>query len=158
MHTESDDYTAYQPHYTYTFESINDTPFENTPNINTIPRLNINRPMLAKNVMKLYKEDLKTNYFGRQKNLRLVHPYTLGKTGFVVFSFHDIPDSQDTKTTFSAFVILGNDGVRNSDYILKTCKIPYLMYLRPDGNLTEYSGPINGAQLKQYLNLPQPNC
>lgn len=153
-----DDYTAYHPHYTYTFEAQNKTPFENNTVINSIPQLKVNRPMLADGVMKLYKEDLHTNYFKRQKYLKLIHPYTLGKTGFVVFSFHDIPDSQDTKTIFSTFVILGKTGVANSEYLLRTCKIPFIMYLRSDGFLTEYSGPANPSQLREYLSLSLPNC
>ena len=79
--------TSYHPHYTYTFESTNESPFESTPNIDTLPRLIVNRPMLANGIMKIYKEDLHTNYFGCTKYLKLNHPYTLGKTGFVVFSF-----------------------------------------------------------------------
>jgi hypothetical protein len=114
--------------------------------------------MLANGVMKLYKEDLRTNYFGCDKYLKLVHPYTMGKTGFVVFSFHDMPDSQDTKTTFSSFVILGETGVMNSGAILKTCRVPFLMYLNSDGFLSEYSGPVNPIKLKQYLAAPRPHC
>jgi len=152
------DYNPYHPHYTYTFEAVNESPFANQQNIDTVHQLKINRPFLAPNIMKLYKEDLKTNYFGCEKSLKVVHPYTMGKTGFVVFSFHDIPDSQDTKTTFSSFVILGHDGVMNCSSILKTCKTPYLMYLNKDGSLSEYSGPVNAIQLKNYLSLSFPKC
>lgn len=148
------DNNPYHPHYTYTFETV-PTPVPNNPTISTIARLKVNRPFLAPGVMKLYKEDLKTNYFGCKKYLRLEHPYTLGKTGFVVFSFHDMPDSQDTKTTFSSFVILENTGIMNCSEILKTCKVPFLMYLNSDGYLSDYSGGINSVQLKNYLAMSQ---
>ena len=150
----------YHPHETYTFEGVNSSPFEgnNTTPIGTIKQLMINRPMLARGVMKLFKEDLKTNYFGCKKYLRVIHPYLMNKTGFVVFSFHDMPDSQDTKTTFSSFAIMGDDGLMNCGNILKTCKIPYLMYFGKDGYLSEYSGPINGYQLRQYVAMRNPSC
>lgn len=154
-----DDYTPYHPHHTYTFES-SQPPFitNKIPSIRNIQELKLNRPMLANGVMKLYKEDIKTNYFGCKKYLKVEHPYILGKSGFVVFSFHDIPDSQDTKTTFSAFVILGQTGVCNCDAILKTCKVPFVMYLRPDGFLSEYSGPVNAEYFKKQIGSELPFC
>ena len=62
------------------------------------------------------------------------------------------------KTTFSAFVILGDTGVMNCGQLLKTCKVPYLMYLKPDGYLSEYTGPINIMQLKKHLAAPSAHC
>lgn len=154
----SDSYTAYHPHYTYTFDGLNGSPFDNRQKIDSISSLKVNRPMLADGVMKLYKEDIKTNYFGNKRQLRVEHPYTLGKSGFVVFSIYDMPDSQDTKTMFSAFVILKETGVMNCGSLLNTCKTPYLMYLRSDGYLSEYNGVVRVDQLRKYLKLGDGVC
>lgn len=151
-----DKYTAYHPHYTYTFEGLNTMPFcKNTMQNDTVAQLEINRPILANGVMKLYKEDIKISY-GRR--LRVVHPFTQNKTGFVVFSFHDMPDSQDTKTTYSTFVILQDTGVMNCGTLFKTCKTPYIMYMRKDGYLSEYNGMANIEQLRNYLKSSSGSC
>lgn len=149
MYDEQHDFSAYHPHYTYTFEGFNTPPFKrNDPfnvtkpmEINTISDLIVKRPMLAPNVMRLYKEDIKVVRSRNGKRLRIQHPYLAQKTGYVVFEYHDIPDSQDTKSIFSAFVILG-DLHTNGNAILKTCKVPFIMYMQPDGWLTEHVGLV----------------
>jgi len=110
--------------------------------------------MLSDGIMKLYKEDIKVYYddCNGARKLRVHHPYTKGKTGFVVFSFHDIPDSQDTKSTYSTFVIF-NNGIEGCRAILKTCKTPWIMYMREDGFLTEYKGPVNASSFAKFLRM-----
>lgn len=137
-------HTAYHPFYTYTFEGFDTIPLKTTQRVpqqyETVTQLKYNRPMFANGVMKLYKEDIKIYYLGNKRQLRVIHPLTKNKSGFVVFSIHDMPDSQDTKTIYSSFVILEDTGIMNCGDILKTCKLPYIMYLNKNGYLSEYKG------------------
>ena len=154
MYDEESNFNAYHPHFPYTFEGFNTPPFKrgdpSNPSkpmaINNISDLIVKRPMLAPNVMRLYKEDIKVlNPRSRtQKQLRIVHPSLRGQTGYVVFEYHDIPDSQDTKSIFSAFVILG-DLDTNGNAILKTCKVPFIMYMNTDGTLSEHTGFVRSG-------------
>lgn len=146
-HPDKNDFTAYHPHYTYTFEGIN---HNNTNNKNIF-----DRPMLAKGVMKLFKEDIKINYFRNKKQMKIVNPHTLGKSGIVVFSFHDMPHSQDTKTIFSSFVILRGSDIDLSGDIYNSLfsRTPQhlIMCLENDGYLHQLDGPINMRKLQQIL-------
>lgn len=148
------DLTPYHRFHTYTFDGMQG--MHQTCGIDTISQLKQNRPMIADGIMKLYKEDIKVYYDDgrcqRQRQLRVQHPYTNGKTGFVVFSFHDIPNSQDTKTTYTAFVIFEN-GIKRCPAILKTCKTPWIMYMRSDGFLTEYKGPVDVLSFGKFLGV-----
>ena len=147
----------YHNFYTYTFDGYaSNHPLGNTANIDTISKLIHNRPFIAPGIMKLYKEDIivhkiKTCYSTiPQKKLQIRHPYVNGKSGFVIFTLNDMPESQDTKTIYSSFVIL-QEGITMCDSIIKTCNHPSIMYFGPNGYLMEYNGPVNSQGFARFI-------
>ena len=121
----------------------------------SIARYHIDRPRLTKDgsIIQLYKEDF---IHLSKRRLEIVNPSIVGKNGFVLFRFLDSPDSQDTKTMWTAYLIFDLERQSSNDEcerLLKTCKFPFLMYLQPNGALTEWRGPINLRALHRALNI-----
>jgi hypothetical protein len=143
--------TGYKTYHTYTFDGfVPNPPFKsndksdlNKPaTINTISDLMYRRSMLAPNVMKLFKEDIKVVRCGPlyQKRLRVVHSALQGQTGYVVIDFHNAPDSQDTKSIFTAFAIIGGLGVLNSKEtkcVIRSCQMPFILRMDSSGWLSK---------------------
>lgn len=149
-----DSSNTFTPFYSYTFDGYDKLPIPNVysqSQINTISDLYTKRPIVSPGVYKLFKQDLEPVILNGHKTLRVNHPLFRGKDGFVVFSYYDIPDSQDTKSIYSAYVILGQTGVMNSTTLLKSCRVPFLMYMNVDGFLMDYKGGVNAEQLKYYI-------
>lgn len=130
-------------------------------NFNTIQDMINYRPVFNNdgNVFQLYKHDIQIQNNG---SLKIINPKVCNKNGFVLFSYHThhVGWSQDTKSMFTALVILleGDtkkelySGCDNTMKLLKTCKTPMLMFLNKDGSLGEFQGPVNVDALMEYVN------
>lgn len=114
--------------YTYTFDNKNDKKIDkkidNNFTLSNPQQIYLKRPILGENIIRLYKEDIKLSTLpDSSKQLQVIHPWTTGRSGHVLFQYHDAPDSQDTKSIFTTIVFLGDDSLNKA-----TCyynKYPY---------------------------------
>lgn len=120
----------YHPYHSFVFDDHNKIPI--IPEQHKSKKYDRYQPFDG--VIKLYKNDIKTIRCKGGKKLRVVHPQLQNTSGFLVFLIHTIPDSQDTKTILSIYVLLNNF---NDNYKQLSQKSSYsiIMQLRPNGEL-----------------------
>lgn len=110
--------TFFHPFYTYTFDNSIENSFGNSFNDFTLSnpqQIYLKRPILGENMFKLYKEDIKLSILpDSSKQLQVIHPWTSGRDGHVLFQYHDAPDSQDTKSIFTTIVFLGGNSLNKA--------------------------------------------
>lgn len=99
--------SSFHPFDTFTFDGKTKTPYiqlKNNFQEQTTRDIYLDRPKLAHNIIKLYKEDIRLI----DNKMQVIHPWTMSKSGFVVFLYHEVPECQDTKSIFTTIAILGD--------------------------------------------------
>lgn len=116
---------------------------------------------LCKSAYQLQKDHFKVTQDGR--HIRLVHPAFGGRSGFVIFYLVGCPECQDTKVEWTATALkFAKNKILPTGFVntakcpglrknLGILEYPSIKFIRKDGILVDYHGPITFESLDYFF-------